>query len=80
MDMQRTGNGYAANAIGFREIAEWCRLRDIRLLQWQLDAILALDAKRREVLNQRVDEETSDEQNVSERQLSSDLFDALFQG
>ena len=79
LDSQRTGNGYGPNALGFVAIAEWARLREIRLDQWELDAILAMDIRRREVLAPK-DEVTEQPEpvKVSERPLSSRLFDALF--
>lgn len=78
LDSQRTGNGFGANAIGFQAIGEWSRLRGVTLLQWQLDAIIAMDLKRREVMAQKVIDKEEPEQQVSERPLSSRLFDAIF--
>ncbi|WP_080664286.1 phage tail assembly chaperone [Sinorhizobium meliloti] len=77
LDAQRTGNGYGPNALGFVAIAEWARLRGLVLKQWQLDAILALDIKRRQVMAPK-DEEPEKAEVVSERPLTSRLFDALF--
>ncbi|MEY9719759.1 hypothetical protein ABIA22_002249 [Sinorhizobium fredii] len=76
MDCQRSGNGYAPNALGFREIGEWTRLRKIVLEQWQLDAIVAMDVRRRSMFIERDEPEVE----ISERPLSPDLFDALFGG
>ncbi len=79
LDAQRTGNGYGPNALGFVAIAEWARLRGLVLKQWQLDAILALDIKRREVMAPKVEEQPEPEKSqVSERPLTARLFDALF--
>ncbi|WP_416066110.1 hypothetical protein ACK9YZ_07085 [Rhizobium sp. ZK1] len=78
LDSQRTGNGFGANAIGFQAIAEWSRLRGVTLRQWQLDAIVAMDLKRRELMAQKAVEKEEPEQQVSERPLSSRLFDAIF--
>ncbi len=79
LDAQRTGNGYGPNALGFVAIAEWARLRGLVLKQWQLDAILALDIKRREVMAPKAEEQAEPEKpQVSERPLTARLFDALF--
>lgn len=43
------------NALGFREIKAWSDLREISLLPWQLDAILALDLTRRVVEAEKPD-------------------------
>lgn len=77
MDSQRTGNGYGPNALGFQAIGEWARLRGLVLKQWQLDAILAMDLKRREVMAQK-DEPESEKPQISERPLTARLFDAIF--
>lgn len=66
------------NAIGFREIKAWSDLRGIDLLDWELDAILALDLKRRSVACTKTDDKPK--QEVSSRKLTSKLFDALFPG
>ncbi|AII27806.1 hypothetical protein B9J07_13095 [Sinorhizobium sp. LM21] len=79
LDAQRTGNGYGPNALGFVAIAEWARLRGLVLKQWQLDCILALDIKRREVMAPKAEEQPEpDKPRVSERPLTARLFDALF--
>ncbi|TAV98506.1 hypothetical protein ELI24_08970 [Rhizobium ruizarguesonis] len=78
LDCQRTSNGFGPNALGFQAIGEWSRLRGITLLQWQLDAIIAMDLKRREVVAQKAVDKEEQEQQVSERPLSSRLFDAIF--
>lgn len=48
------------------------------LLQWQLDAIIAMDLKRREIMAQKIVDKEEPEQQVSERPLTSRLFDAIF--
>lgn len=77
LDCQRTGNGYGPNALGFREIKAWCDLREISLLPWQLDAIIALDLKRRSIAAEKP-EPGKEAEEVSKRPLTSRLFDALF--
>ncbi|WP_027685055.1 phage tail assembly chaperone [Rhizobium leguminosarum] len=77
LDCQRTSNGFGPNAIGFQAISEWSRLRGVTLKQWQLDAIIALDLKRRELAAKQI-EKPEEEQQVSERPLTSRLFDAIF--
>jgi hypothetical protein len=66
------------NPIGFQAIGEWSRLRGVTLLQWQIDAIIAMDLKRREVAAQKVVDKEEPEHQVSERPLTSRLFDAIF--
>lgn len=65
------------NALGFREIQAWADLREISLLPWQLDAILALDVKRRTLAAEASEDKTKDEV-VASRPLSARLFDAIF--
>jgi hypothetical protein len=43
-----------------------------------LDAIIAMDLKRREVVAQKAADKEQPEQQVSERPLTSRLFDAIF--
>nr|WP_245495458.1 hypothetical protein [Rhizobium ruizarguesonis] len=43
-----------------------------------MDAIIAMDLKRREVVAQKAVDKEEQEQQVSERPLSSRLFDAIF--
>lgn len=78
LDCQRSGNGFGMNPIGFQAIGEWARLRGVTLLQWQIDAIIAMDLKRREVAAQKAVDKEEPEQQVSERPLTSRLFDAIF--
>ncbi|WP_442075870.1 phage tail assembly chaperone [Rhizobium johnstonii] len=78
LDCQRTGNGFGANAIGFQAIGEWSRLRGITIQQWQLDAIISMDLKRREIMARKAADKEETEQVVSDRPLSSRLFDAIF--
>ncbi|WP_420882158.1 phage tail assembly chaperone [Rhizobium gallicum] len=79
LDCQRTGNGFGPNAIGFQAIGEWARLRGLVLKQWQLDAIIAMDLKRREVIAKKDEnQEEAEKPKVSERPLTSRLFDAIF--
>lgn len=66
------------NALGFREIKAWADLREITLLPWQLDAILALDLKRRAIAATKAADKPKDD--VSTRPLTTRLFDALFPG
>lgn len=44
------------NSLSFREIKAWSDLRQIELLDWELDAIIALDIKRRAVAAHKPDE------------------------
>lgn len=62
------------NSLSFREIKAWSELREIVLLPWQLDALIALDLKRRSLGTDKPKDV------VSDQPLSSDLFDALFAG
>lgn len=65
------------NALGFREIQAWANLREISLLPWQLDAILALDVKRRTIAAEAPDDKPK-EAVVASRPLTARLFDAIF--
>ncbi|WP_421440015.1 phage tail assembly chaperone [Agrobacterium tumefaciens] len=81
LDSQRTGNGFGPNPLGFEAIHAWSQVRGVRLLQWQVDAIVRMDLKRRQILSKREDDEAKPEEpKVSLRPLSSRLFDALFGG
>ncbi|HEV7435349.1 MAG TPA: hypothetical protein VGO22_10820 [Pseudorhizobium sp.] len=77
LDCQRQGNGFGMNALGFREIKAWSDLRQVDLEPWQLDAIIALDLKRRAVAAEKTAPEKKTD-DVSTRPLTSRLFDALF--
>ncbi|MBZ5761591.1 hypothetical protein LAV84_18245 [Rhizobium sp. VS19-DR104.2] len=80
LDSQRTSNGYGPNPIGFQEIKAWADLRGHKLKQWHIDALVAMDLKRRVVSAKAADAKDKKEEqaSVSERPLSPQLFDALF--
>lgn len=80
MDCQRSGTGFGVNPIGFRSIAAWAALREVNLLPWQIDAIIAMDMKRMSLLNAPPDGAKEEQENVSARPLTGRLFDALFPG
>jgi hypothetical protein len=80
LDSQRTGNGYGPNALGFQAIADWCRLRSIRLLQWQLDAILEMDIARRSVLAEAAPESEPAAPTISKQPLTAKAMSYLFPG
>lgn len=77
MDRARAGTGFGINPIAWQEINAWARLRKLDLSQWEIDALISLDSLRVELFyaKNKPDEE---EQQVSERPLTSRLFDALF--
>lgn len=71
LDRTRNGNGYAANRITHQDMRA---LAGERPAEWELAAILAMDAV-------RLDHGASEgEHVVSERDMSPSLFDALFSG
>ena len=82
MDSQRTGNGYGPNPIGFEAINAWSQVRGVRLLQWQVDAIIRMDLKRREVLSKSNDDSEVPEEptTISAQPLTSKSMAYLFPG
>lgn len=38
-------SGWGASPLTFVDIEAWCRLQGVRLTPWELDTLLALDAK-----------------------------------
>lgn len=78
LDCQREGTGFGVNPIGFRSIAAWAALREINLLPWQIDAIIAMDLKRMAMMNAPPKQEQEEQPNVASRPLTGRLFDALF--
>lgn len=52
------------NSIGFTEIKAWCDLRRIELLDWELDAIISLDLKRRAVAAIKAEKPKDKEEDV----------------
>ncbi|MGO7779487.1 hypothetical protein ACC808_10495 [Rhizobium ruizarguesonis] len=77
MDRARAGTGFGINPIAWQEIDAWARLRKLNLSQWEIDALISLDSLRVELfyVKNKPDEE---EQKISERPLTTRLFDALF--
>ena len=69
------------NNLAFSEIEAWCKLRDIRLKQWELDAVVSMDHTRIMLLNKASAEASKppEENVVSERPLSPELFAAIFE-
>lgn len=54
------------------------KVRRIQLEQWQVDALLEMDIRRRTVLMEQTGVQTDKPDPVSERPLSPSLFDAIF--
>jgi hypothetical protein len=77
LDRARAGTGFGINPIAWQEIDAWARRRKVDPSQWEIDALISLDSVRVELFysSQKTGEE---EQQVSERPLTSRLFDALF--
>jgi hypothetical protein len=78
LDSQRTGNGYGPNALGFSAIKDWAELRRINLLQWQIDVILELDVKRRELHARKSEEEAGGDVVIEDQPMTKDLFRSMF--
>jgi hypothetical protein len=80
LDSQRGSNGYGPNPIGFQEIKAWADLRGHRLKQWHIDALVAMDLKRRVVSAKAAEakEKKAEQAPVSNRPMTPQLFDALF--
>lgn len=78
MDRTREGTGYGINPLQPVQIAAWMRIRGISPTAWQLDAIDRMDATRMRVYFENSAKAKEPEQEVSERPLTSRLFDALF--
>ena len=81
MDRARPGTGFGINPIAWQEIDAWARQRKLVLSQWEIDALISLDSVRMELFYaSKSDGENNDKPQVSERPLTSRLFDALFPG
>lgn len=71
------------NSLGFREIKAWADLRGVDLLDWQLDAIIALDLQRRAVAAQKAadtKEQGKEPDQVSAQPLTPKSMAYLFPG
>jgi len=44
LNRARGSNGFGANPLSYTEIKNWCQLSEIRLEQWELNAIVEIDA------------------------------------
>lgn len=84
LDKQRTVTrdfGVAVfHPIDFKEIASWSALRAITLRQWQIDAILELDLKRRILAAEKAEEAQSGEVVVTDQPMTKSLFRSIFGG
>jgi hypothetical protein len=82
MDRTREGTGYGINPLQPAQIEAWFRLRRIVPQTWHLDAIDKLDGTRMRIYFEKKDEaaKEAEKPEVSERPLSTRLFDALFPG
>lgn len=80
LDRQRTGTGFGFNPISFEAIKAWSDLRGITLLQWQIDAILEMDMKRRILAAEKADEAQSGEVVVTDQPMTKSLFRSIFGG
>ncbi|WP_320196219.1 phage tail assembly chaperone [Agrobacterium rosae] len=78
LDRARPGTGYGINPISWHELDAWSRLRKVVPSQWEVDAIMALDAVRMEIFYEKQNAQEEPKPEVSERPLTSSLFDALF--
>ena len=73
--------GYSPGPIDFQQLESWSRLRGVTLRNWEISAILRMDRARleRHYAAKKSPAEESGEHVVSERPLTTQLFDALFQ-
>lgn len=78
MDRARTGTGFGINPLAWQEIDAWARRRKVDPSQWEIDALISLDSIRIELFYAAKGEDDAEEQPVSERPLTTRLFDALF--
>ncbi|TBE49209.1 hypothetical protein ELH06_08560 [Rhizobium ruizarguesonis] len=78
MDRARAGTGFGINPIAWQEIDAWARCRKVDPSQWEIDALISLDSLRMELFYAAKGKDNADEPQVSERPLTSRLFDALF--
>lgn len=74
LDGRRSGNGYAANAIGATEIEAAVRLTGETLRRWEVDALDAMEHHRLAWLNRDEEEDVVDEAQP----LTPALMRALF--
>ncbi|MGQ3080701.1 MULTISPECIES: phage tail assembly chaperone [Rhizobium/Agrobacterium group] len=78
LDRARPGTGYGINPISWHELDAWSRRRKVDPSQWEVDAIMALDAVRMELYYEKQNSENNGRPEVNDRELSPGLFDALF--
>jgi hypothetical protein len=80
LDAARTSNGHAANPVTFMEIQAWASMVGADPKPWEVRALRCMDMKRLELLHcEARASRDSDRHPMSDRPLSSELFDALFQ-
>lgn len=78
MDRARTGTGFGINPIAWQEIDAWAHRRKVEPSQWEIDALISLDALRMELFYASKADPVEETPPVSERPLTARLFDALF--
>lgn len=78
LDRARTGTGFGINPIAWQEIDAWAHRRKVEPSQWEIDALISLDALRMELFYASKTDEVEEKPQVSERPLTARLFDALF--
>ncbi|MCS0459538.1 phage tail assembly chaperone [Rhizobium favelukesii] len=80
LDRARAGTGFGVNPLSYTEIYSWSRVRQIALSPWHIDALISMDDMRLMLFaEKKSDEDKGDEKTtVSERPLTTRLFDALF--
>ena len=76
LDAVRRGNGYSAHAINHQDILNFQLARKVELLDWEVDAILAMDIRRLEYLHRDITPQ-NEPTVVSSRPFTPDLFDAV---
>jgi len=77
LDRARTGTGVGINPISWQEIDAWANRRKLNPSQWEIDALISLDSIRVDLFY-AANKPEQEEQTISERPLTSRLFDAIF--
>lgn len=83
LDAARSSNGFGGNPIGFGEVEAWARLTGRSPRPWEVTALRRMDALRLELAAEAArigGEPEPDKDQVSERPMSTPLFDAIFTG
>lgn len=72
---QRTGSGFGPNPLQFSELLAWQQMTSRRLVPWETRAVLAMD-RAYMVVSAELAKPAEDQ--VSEENLSAEVFDRMF--